>query len=331
MYNEKNANKASEASIISQEFNCVEGKETNFDCYRIYYSSLVENEGTPAAFEDLKVRYEKNSYVSSQCHQITHVIGYETSKKWESVADAYTEGDSFCWSGYYHGVLEGVASRIGFENLVREINDICKPLAEAERYSFNHYNCVHGLGHGIMAIQDDELFQSLEVCNGLNDAWDRTSCWSGAFMENVMMDSRYHKAKYLRPEDPLYPCNAVDEEYKDTCYLMQTSYMLTLVDSSFAKVFELCSSVEENYRNTCYQSLGRDASGRSISNVSQTKEWCNLGKDLTQRENCIIGAVKDFISYLHSDTRAKELCMALDEQALQDTCLSTAESYYKVF
>jgi len=319
-----------EKSYILREFECIGQKASDFNCYREYYSNLVNSEGTPEVFRDLRVRYEQNSYVSSQCHQIVHVIGYETSKKFENVADAYKEGDSFCWSGYYHGVLEGVIGRIGYDNLLTEINGICKPLAEVRRYSFDHYNCVHGLGHGIMALEDDELFKSLDTCNLLSDNWERTSCWSGAFMENVMMDSRYHTAKYLKPTDPLYPCNAVDEKYKNTCYLMQTSYMLTLVDSNFEKVFDLCSTVEKDYRNTCYQSLGRDASGRSTSNVAETKEWCYLGEDNIQRENCIIGAVKDFISYLHSDVRAKELCLALDEKALQDVCYSTVESYYKL-
>jgi len=315
---------------VATKFDCVGEQATKFDCYRNYYGNLVKNESIGKAFEDLKVRYEKESYVIAECHQIVHVIGFEASKKFNEVADAYKEGDSFCWSGYYHGVLEEVASRIGYDNLVLEINNICRKLAEANRYNFDHYNCVHGLGHGIMAIKDDELFESLEVCNGLNDSWERTSCWSGTFMENVMMDSRYHKAKYLKPEDPLYPCNAVSEQYKNTCYLMQTSYMLTVLDNSFEKVFDACGKTEEAYRASCYQSLGRDASGRSVSNVSQTKEWCNLGKDKVQRENCIIGAVKDFISYLHSDVRVKELCMALDEKSLRDVCFSTAESYYKI-
>ena len=317
-----------EEKAAAIRFNCTEEKANNFDCYRSYYSNMVKNNSVADAFEDLKSRYEKSDYVSSQCHQIVHVIGFEASKKWRTVTQAYKEGDSFCWSGYYHGVLEGISNQNGYKNFVKNINEICKPLAETRRYSFDHYNCVHGLGHGIMALKDDELFQSLDICDGLNDSWERTSCWSGAFMENVMMDSRYHTAKYLKPEDPLYPCNAVGKQYKETCYLMQTSYILTVVNSNFSKVFELCSGIEPEYRNICYQSLGRDASGRSTSNVKQTVETCYLGKNYDQRANCIIGAVKDFISYLHSDTRAKELCAALDDKNLQDVCMSTAESYY---
>ena len=112
---------------------------------------------------------------------------------------------------------------------------------------------------------------------------------------------------------------------------MQTSDMLKVVNGDFAKVFALCAEADENHRNTCYQSLGRDASGRSLSNLAQTKTWCGLGTTLEQRENCAIGAVKDFISYLHSDARAKEFCASMEEVQVQETCYRVAEAYYKIF
>ena len=310
---------------------CDGTKQSDFDCYQTHYQSLVKSQGIAAAFADLRQRYNENSYVSSQCHPLTHVIGNEAAKKYSDVGEAYKDGDSFCWSGYYHGVLEGIIGRIGLAKLTAEMDSICKSLAEKSRYSFDHYNCVHGLGHGVMAIYDNELFKSLEACDAVKDTWERQSCWSGAFMENVIVDNKYHFAKYLKPEDPLYPCNAVGGQYRATCYLMQTSYMLKVTNGDFNRVFELCSSVEDAHRTTCYQSLGRDVSGRSLSNTAQTKQNCSLGKTEEQREHCVIGAVKDFISYLHSDTRAKELCNSFEEEKIKTTCLQTAESYYKLF
>ncbi len=316
---------------VSVQSICTGDKQSDFDCYQSYYVAVVKGVGIAAALADLRERYNGNDYVQSQCHPLTHVIGNEAAKKFADVAEAYKQGDSFCWSGYYHGVLEGIIGRIGLSKLESQMNEICASLAATERYSFDHYNCVHGLGHGVMAIYDDELFKSLEVCDKVTDSWERSSCWSGAFMENVIFDTKYHYAKYLKPEDPLYPCDAVAEQYKSTCYLMQTSYMLKVTNGDFARVFELCSTVEENHRNTCYQSLGRDVSGRSLSNVEQTKHNCGLGKNLDQRTNCIIGAVKDFISYLHDDARAKQLCSVLDEQSIKDTCDQTTVSYYSTF
>ena len=309
---------------------CEGDNATHFDCYEEYFKNAVKDQGIAHAFTVLKAVYPQNEYARAQCHPITHVIGKEAESKFATVAEAYTQGDSFCWSGYYHGVLEGVIAKIGYANLANQMNDICVPLAKVRTYSFDHYNCVHGLGHGIMAVTQDELFQSLETCNVLSDAWDRQSCWSGAFMENIIVDNKNHFTKYLKPEDPLYPCNTVGKEYKGTCYLMQTSYMLKLVNGDFSSVFEQCEKADEGFQEICYQSLGRDASGRSLSNVSQTKATCSLGKDFKQQSNCVIGAVKDFISYHHSDVQAKELCVALESLELQSVCKSTAESYAKV-
>lgn len=319
--------------VLSDEVKeiCTGEKESDFNCYDEYYSALVKEKGVKSAFADLRERYNTDSYVVSQCHPLTHVIGRIAAGEYQNVADAYVLGDSFCWSGYYHGVLEGVIGRIGYSNLSNQINDICKALAQSKPYSFDHYNCVHGLGHGVMAINQNELFDALKMCDNVTDSWERASCWSGVFMENVIVDNKNHFTKYLKPSDPVYPCNAVGDDYKSICYLMQTSYMLKVLNGSYEKVFAICSGIEEAHRTTCYESLGRDISGRSTSNAASTKAGCNLGKDFTQRRHCIIGAVKDFISYFHSDVQAKVLCASLEEKDLQDVCYQTTESYYKVF
>ena len=307
------------------------GKDAqNFNCYDDYYTNLVKDQSVKAAFDDLKKRYPTNQYVVAQCHPITHVIGQAAVEKYKDVAEGYTHGDSFCWSGYYHGFLEGYIAKLGSEKLENKMTTICSSLATKQRYGFDHYNCVHGLGHGVMAYTYDNLFDSLKLCDLLTDSWEQTSCYSGVFMENVMIDNKNHFTKYLKPSEPLYPCNAVENKYKMTCYLMQTSYMLKVTNNDFNKVFSLCSTVEATYRPTCYQSLGRDASGRSASNIPSTKTLCELGKDYEQRSNCVIGAVKDIISYFHSDVQAKQFCDVINPDT-KDICLSTTKSYYSTF
>jgi len=225
-------------------------------------------------------------------------------------------------------VMEAIIAKVGPDELAISMNTFCKDIPGKEKYNFDYYNCVHGLGHGVMAYTSDELFDALILCDNLEGNWEKSSCYSGVFMENVIVDDKNHFTKYLKPSDPLYPCNAVDAAYKTTCYLMQTSYMLKVTGENFAKVFELCSQAEQGFEAICYQSLGRDASGHSISNIAETRASCDLGKNYQQKSNCIIGAVKDFISYYHSITRAHQLCGAIDAD-LQDICKTTAENYYQ--
>ena len=310
---------------------CAGTDATNFYCYEEHYVKLVKEKGINAAFADLKVRYQSVPYVVAQCHPLTHVIGREAALKFETPGEAYTQGDPYCWSGYYHGILETFLDKIGRENLPQEIDHVCDGIKGKQSYSFDYYNCVHGLGHGVMAITNTELFQSLELCELLTGEWERQSCASGVFMENVIVDNLNHVTKYLDPKRPLYPCTDSPEKFKNTCYLMQTSYILKVNGGNFPDTFAWCRKAEELYQSTCFQSLGRDASGRTSSDAARTKATCMLGADYFERSNCVIGAVKDFISYFHSDKEAKVFCASLEDEKLIALCDSTTVSYYAQF
>ena len=139
-----------------------------------------------------------------------------------------------------------------------------------------------------------------------------------------------HGQPVLKASDPMYPCTAVDDKYKTQCYLTQTSHALRAANEDFSKVFSECGAIGTQYQDTCYQSLGRDASGNTNSTVAPTIANCMFGPTADAQSNCIIGAVKDFISYYHSDTQAGDLCNALDP-TLQATCQTTKKQYYATF
>jgi hypothetical protein len=308
---------------------CTGARARDYACIQKRYQDLVHGSGVQTAFTELKSAYETNEFIKSNCHQITHVIGRAAVDLYDDIPESYSHGDSFCWSGYYHGAMEAVVAEIGPDKILDEADTICSSVGEEQRYSFYHYNCVHGLGHGFMGVLENELFESLETCDTLKDTWESESCYGGVFMENIMADiNPGTKTKYLNADEPLYPCTEVESKYKTQCFVMQTSYALRTQGNDFGKVFELCATVEDEYRPTCYQSLGRDASGNSNSDPAETKESCMLAEDDEARSNCVIGAVKDFISYYHSDTQAKEFCESLDED-LRETCLETGEEYFK--
>lgn len=303
---------------------------SNFDCYQTYYQGLVKDFGVATAFVELKQQYPTNSYVQAQCHPITHIIGQAAIQIYPTISEAYTHGDSYCWSGYYHGVMEGIVAKVGRNNFLAGLNNYCSDLPGKATYSFDYFNCVHGLGHGVMAYSNDELFDSLKYCDQLNGDWEKTSCYGGVFMENVIVDNKNHFTKYLKPSDLLYPCDAVDQPYKQQCYIMQTSYALKENGGDFPGTFVLCEKSDAGFEATCDQSLGRDASSRSNYNLAGIKTICMMGNNIDQQSNCVIGAVKDVISFYHSDVQAKQFCASLDT-GLQAICNSTEQSYYQSF
>lgn len=323
----------SSISVVSDQ--CTKNNKQTYACYKDELTTITKEQSPEKAMALLKEQYNKVEYVKSQCHQLTHVIGRAALAKYGGVAGTYTHGDQFCWSGYYHGAMEQVATQNGYDYIVKNANSICAPIAAKNPHSFYHYNCVHGLGHGFMFVKNGNLFESLTACDSINDSWERSSCYGGVFMQNIMNEQTpdadaHTKTIYLKKDEPMYPCTAVAEQYKDQCYLMQTSYALQTVNYDFAEVFKLCGNVEQPYRSTCFTSLGRDASGNSISNVEKTRKTCLLGPSHDAQLYCVRGAAMDFVSYFHSDKQAKELCKSLPANLAED-CTQIVSSYYSTF
>jgi hypothetical protein len=308
-------------------YNC-NGDPESLLCLEKSYQTITEQKGVATAFVKLKASYNTDPAVHANCHQLAHVIGRTEADIVNNVDTAYTQGDNFCWSGYYHGVMESIVSKVGVNNLPKDLPSICAPIAAQKPYSFYSFNCFHGLGHGIMDVTSSNLFASLEMCDLLTTSWDQQSCYGGVFMENEMDEvNPDHHTVYLKAGQPMYPCTAVADKYKQQCYLMQTSHALRSADENFSTVFAECSNIEQTYVDFCYQSLGRDASGNSNSSVGPTVSNCMLGQTDDAKENCVVGAVKDFISYYHSDTQANNLCEALPSN-IQPICQSTKTQYF---
>ena len=221
-------------------------------------------------------------------------------------------------------------ARIGKKNLPAKLDTICADIPGKATYNFDYYNCVHGLGHGIMEALGDEVFQSLAMCDNLTGDWERQSCYSGVFMENIIAYDRDGISDFLKPSDPLYPCDAVAEPYKAQCYLGQTSYVLQISNYNFKTIFNLCAGAVEPYRDICNQSAGRDAANQALHDTEKTKATCSFPVDPNDRANCVTGAVKEIISYYHSEDQAKQFCGALNYND-QSECLATADSYYTAF
>lgn len=309
---------STQQALKTVNFNC---STLDYKCYENYYSALVKTQEVKEAFNDLKLRYENDPFAKMMCHPLVHALGRAASLKLATTSEAFAQGDNFCSSGYFHGVLEGVTGKIGRQKILESLNNICRDFRVKNVYSLDYYNCVHGLGHGLMAITDDELFVSLDYCEKLNGDWEQKSCASGVFMENIVADGINHKTKYLKNDDLLYPCNQSPEKLKESCYLMQSSYILRQNRLDFKKTFDVCESAGKPYNHKCYQSLGRDASGFTISDISSTKNICLLGKDFDQILGCFIGAAKDFKYYFGDNIKASKLCESSENPSITKDCL----------
>lgn len=275
------------------------------DCRRQAFGNIAFREGPKPALDLFEEKQKSDSAVEADCHRIAHTIGAASLQHFDrSVARALSAGRSTCWSGYYHGVVEHAFTGTQQSALAEKSRSICVG-DDIRRTSYIAYQCVHGLGHGLMIHTGYDLPESLRVCDQLATNWDQTSCHAGVFMENV--SSSYGvKSRWLRDNDLIYPCNVVKEKHKLYCYLMLTSRILGANGYSWEKTVKTCMKSETRWIPTCFQSLGRDASGNTRQNAPQILGICALAGKLARE--CVYGAARDIVSNDAGPKRAIPLC-----------------------
>lgn len=322
------AEEATEPAVAS----CAGAAAIDFACQTRHYQGLVRRDGARAALRALAADQRRNGYVRAACHQLTHRIGRVAGAL--HGIEALRDGQSVCASGYYHGVLQAVMGRAGARGSVERAAAICATTRTADNRSAEHYNCVHGMGHGYMEIFSSRVFESLDGCRALRDRWEVDECSGGVFMENVTaLDNPDRPARSLRAEHALYPCTAVAARYWEQCYDWQITYALYVNDSDFRAVFRLCTEVVRGARRPCYRGLGGDALQQSKFLTSPParnatiRRLCALAPGRTARRACIEGAVRNlYRDYADGDVQAHALCRSLRRSGGERAACRRAEA-----
>ena len=280
-------------------------------CLEQAFGNLAYYKSPKNALRVFRERMATDPAVESGCHRIAHIIGSASLARYHgNVPEAFAQGDSTCWSGYYHGILErsfqGVRTATGFTNMARSV---CSG-AELRRSLWLTYQCVHGLGHGLMIQTGYNLPFSLGICEKLAAEWDRSSCTGGIFMENISagQTSAYGvKSPWLRDNDPVYPCDSPVVKGRELyCYLMVTSHVLQTNGNDWQATAKVCARVASAWVRTCFESYGRDADGQTRQNPTEVRRLCRLAGP--NERDCLYGAARDMTSNYSNGTRASILC-----------------------
>jgi mono/diheme cytochrome c family protein len=280
----------------------------DYACLKQAFGNLAYHDGPAVALARLGRAMQANASVRSGCHQIAHEIGHAGYVRYHgNAAEALANGSMTCWSGYYHGVVERAFAGVPRAKVKAMARTMCSGSKIRKTY-FLAYQCVHGLGHGLMIYSLNDLPYSLRVCDSLATRWDQSSCTGGVFMQNFLPGPmQLAPTKWLRRNDLLYPCDAVKQRDKLYCYLMVTSRILPVVHYDFRKAAQWCRRAERNWVTTCFQSFGRDASGFSVQNPRAIVQTCRLAGSM-ERE-CIYGGARDLTSNDANAVRATRMCL----------------------
>jgi hypothetical protein len=197
--------------------------------------------------------------VNVDCHRIAHMIGSASLARFHgNVAVAFSRGSASCASGYYHGILERAFAHVHSERgMIRAARVLCRG-AGVRRRGFLDYQCTHGLGHGLMIQSGFDVPLSLSICARLATRWDDVTCSGGVFMENGSTVYGM-RSRWLKDDDPLYPCGVVRLRDRASCYLRVTTQMLRVNGYDWVKAANECRRVDAKWRRFCFRSYGRDA------------------------------------------------------------------------
>ena len=190
-------------------------------------------------------------------HQLAHIIGRSTALNWGGGGDAFNRCPvDFSW-GCVHGFFEEAVLHV--ESPVEAMLAICKASNKSSFEHFNKANCFHGLGHGVMMGESHNLYKSLSICEMLEDKESRKLCLSGVFMENILGFLRGETPEEFntfKADDPLAPCNVIEDKYKPLCYIYHEDYLVATYSTSLKDLTELCFDAGE-YVEACLKSFIR--------------------------------------------------------------------------
>jgi hypothetical protein len=259
-------------------------------CLEQAFGNVAYAAGPKAALALFERRSASDKTVAADCHRISHMIGSAALARFKgNVAQTFSRGSASCASGYYHGILDRAFAHVQSEGeLVRAARSLCRG-AGVRRRGFLDYQCTHGLGHGLMIQTGFDVPTALSVCGQLETRWDEVTCTGGVFMENGSTVYGL-RSRWLKDDDPVYPCNSIKGRNKASCYLRVTTQMLRVNDFAWLETAGSCRALERKWRRYCFISFGRDAVEHTAENARRILDLCQLVG--AAEGQCVYGAAR---------------------------------------
>lgn len=275
------------------------------------FQALVDTQSPSAALAKLRSYYTTDPKMANSCHGLGHAIGHMGYLKYKNFSTAMGFTDDICGNGYIHGVIEEHFSNITDVN--SELFRLCK-VGDP-----NYASCTHGLGHGLMYFYKNEIPQSLPYCNSFGDVYSRGLCSEGVFHENFETNSLVHKARYLNPDNPFYPCEeSFVDGYEGVCYYYSGRYIVRLNKTDYVGALKKCA--EAPYASDCARGAGVVIVRQNIKNPPLVEYVCSQAP-VHLVNSCLSGAV----SYYQVNSRSQaatqtEFCNKFNNPYYIDIC-----------
>jgi hypothetical protein len=298
---------------------------------------ILRREGLGAALDSLEQRAARDSIVLRGAHQMAHALGRDAVARHGGDATVIRECRPTFASGCYHGVVEAALKTAGRIDMA-QLERLCVSIDGLDGPG-PRYECLHGLGHGVLGALDHDLEAALHRCDALSNSRYAGSCRSGVFMEAITAElgppmlhgMHAHAAGHeqaaartlaIDPSNPYSPCVAFHDPYAKACWLFQGFVILRANDFDAGRALHICDGAPDGRAARCYESVGHQVTGLFQHDNAWILGQCAKG-DPALGARCAGGATLALNAMDWSGKRAIRLCAAAPE-AWKHDCYRTA-------
>ena len=313
-------------------------------CFEDFLLQLVRQDRVRLAMGTLDLLGQKDDDIRRYGHDYSHVVGINAWRPGKDLGTVYLQCNELFQSGCYHGVIQAFFAYEGTDSA--KVVHLCHDHPILRDNAWLHFQCVHGIGHGLLQDYSMNLPRALAGCDVLGNYFDSESCYGGAFMEFILggrgqshhthvpegagheMAGMNHAAmvpdtappfKVRDRSDPLYPCSVLGSRYQRSCYEMQAGLIVETTGLDFAKVAKVCDTAPDPMRPVCYQGIGTYVSGVTARDPREAARLCSLGSE-QWRPWCFVGVVKNFIDVTARPDDGVAFCRSLAAPDIASRC-----------
>src|SRR5579859_4613913 len=288
-----------------------------YNTMSVKLTALVQQQNPRVALEALKKEMNQDPKVNASCHELLHELGRASYTKYHDFAKAMEYRDETCVSGYTHGVIEAYFAQNN--DAVSSLTLLCQKYPQD---TYIKWECIHGVGHGLMYYSGNNLPFSLRTCDVFKTAVEQGACYNGVFMENFNADTLLHPSRFVSLTDPFMSCKN-SQKFKAECYENAPIYYFNQRNDDYLGALRWCDTLSLTDQLACYEGVGAQITRRHFTNPQFVEKIC-LSGDQRGQVSCISGMTAWYIDYYASLKPAENICPKLQEQSRKFCMLTIA-------
>lgn len=316
---------ANSTSVSNTSLPPVDNQTYNYKLEKALLQKVFQKKSPKDTYELFKSRYQNID--SSTIHNLAHWIGTEIYNQLgmtglSTCDEAFSYG---CYHGFFIKAFEKEGKGLydsGDKNCYGDGTDQLK-----------YGGCIHGLGHGVLYLNGYDLNglkSALMDCETLKTESSRDGCNNGVFMEYntrtmQSLDSGEIRPKIFDPENPLNPCDQLEQKYQPDCYYELPAWWAGAMHGDYKQMAKLCdTAATKESQIACYGGVGRMA---PLADAYAGKKVIEICQNFTQeaaKSICIEKAIEVLLGVGKTDSIA--LCDSLTGDFAK-SCKDVSESY----